>query len=610
MRIRLVASAVAAATLAAAAPVLLTLHLNGQLVAHREAAALLAALFLPLWGMAIGVLLLVSLALSWLPWWRMPRQSPLPKLPGFTTLATLSVALAAGLFWQNLLTYRHSIPVASVHALAAAAVAVSASALVLLGVLLDVALFPLRGRGVGAALVVLASAASVALPLALRRAPQAPAPPVPVTSAPTEPLRRVILVGMDGLGVEFLQDRLARGRLPVLAAVMRRGAFGPLAPLRPTETAPIWTTIVTGRLPRDHGVKGSVVYRLRGSSTDYELLPRGALVGLLDRLGFVSARPVTHVSRKRRALWNELNAFGLEVGVVRLPGTHPVERVRGFMVSDYFHLIPRDRLVEAVQPVTLVNEVAAKITDPADVERGLPAEFQDAVPRGAAEAPGGVPWRRDLIRRALAPDLSTLRVGAMLRTTIDPPFFAEYFFGFDVVGHSFLRFAEPERFGNVSPEEVRSYGRIVDAYAAFLSRIVADLAAGLRPREILLVVSGYGMEAVSLGQRLRSGLLGGGEASGTHVDAPEGFILALGDGVRAGARFERASVLDLTPTVLYLLGLPVARDMEGRVATEILDEDFARSHPVAFIPSYESLAVAPIVGAEALDLPPLPEEEP
>jgi predicted AlkP superfamily phosphohydrolase/phosphomutase len=198
----------------------------------------------------------------------------------------------------------------------------------------------------------------------------------------------------------------------------------------------------------------------------------------------------------------------------------------------------------------------------------------------------------------------------MLRATIDPPFYAEYFFGFDVVGHSFLRYAEPERFGNVKPDEVRSYGRIVDAYAAFLSRVVADLAASLRPREILVVASGYGMETVSLGHRLRSGLLGGGAASGTHVDAPEGFILAVGDGVRAGARLENASVLDVTPTILYLMGLPVARDMEGRVASEILDEEFARSHPVAFIPSYESLAVTPIAGAEALELPPLPEEAP
>ena len=43
------------------------------------------------------------------------------------------------------------------------------------------------------------------------------------------------------------------------------------------------------------------------------------------------------------------------------------------------------------------------------------------------------------------------------------------------------------------------------------------------------------------------------------------------------------------PTILYLMGLPVARDMEGRILTEILQDDFMRAHPVTFIPSYESL---------------------
>jgi hypothetical protein len=63
-------------------------------------------------------------------------------------------------------------------------------------------------------------------------------------------------------------------------------------------------------------------------------------------------------------------------------------------------------------------------------------------------------------------------------------------------------------------------------------------------------------------------------------------------------------VLDLAPTMLYLMGLPVARDMEGRVLTEMVDEAFARAHPVTFIPSYESLAVT--AAPEGSDLPPLP----
>jgi hypothetical protein len=57
------------------------------------------------------------------------------------------------------------------------------------------------------------------------------------------------------------------------------------------------------------------------------------------------------------------------------------------------------------------------------------------------------------------------------------------------------------------------------------------------------------------------------------------------------------------------MGLPVARDMEGRVLTELVEEDFARAHPVTFIPSYESLAVSPVTEEPDLQLPSLPDEQ-
>ena len=57
--------------------------------------------------------------------------------------------------------------------------------------------------------------------------------------------------------------------------------------------------------------------------------------------------------------------------------------------------------------------------------------------------------------------------------------------------------------------------------------------------------------------------------------------------------------------------IPVARDMEGRVLTELVDPDFARENPVTFIGSYESLAVEkPLPPFPVDDLPPLADERP
>jgi predicted AlkP superfamily phosphohydrolase/phosphomutase len=50
-----------------------------------------------------------------------------------------------------------------------------------------------------------------------------------------------------------------------------------------------------------------------------------------------------------------------------------------------------------------------------------------------------------------------------------------------------------------------------------------------------------------------------------------GVLIAHGHAFRAGAAPEGATLFDIAPTVLHLLGVPVPEDMDGRVLTEILD---------------------------------------
>jgi predicted AlkP superfamily phosphohydrolase/phosphomutase len=606
---RVIASAALASSLFAADVVLLTLFLNPDASPAREAVPLARALLLPYAAAGALVLLLVVAAWSAITGSSDTPRPPLPGLPWFTPLALAMVTAAAALFWLNLLSYRYSIPAELMRAVAASSVALTASALVLLAVQIDAWLFPLRGRAAAAALVVLAAGSSVILPLALRPARSAPPAPVPLATESIEPARRIVLIGIDGIGPDQVRDGVSRGALPAFAQALRRGAHGPLATLRPTEGPPIWTTILTGRLPRDHGIKSFTTYRLAGSRAVFELLPKGALVAALERTGLVTRSPVTAASRKRRALWEILNAFGIQTGTVRVWGTHPPQDVQGFVLSPYFHLLRHDpaRSGEALHPPDLLQEVAARGVEPQDVERTMLPQFVDVQAQMPADA---AVWRRELVDRALVPDITYERAGAVLRQAYDPPFFVTCYQGLDVVGHAFTRFATPERFGDVSNADVRRYGAVVDRYAAYLSERVGETASALRPGEILLVVSGHGMEPVRLWRRALLGLTGERPVpSGTHAAAPDGFFLAVGDGIKAGAVASNASVLDIAPTILYLMGLPVARDMEGRVLAEVVEEEFKRTHPVTFIPSYESLAVTAARPAGS-DLPPLPDEVP
>lgn len=601
---RLLASAAIAAALLASDVVLLALYLAPEAQPRREALALLSSLLLPYAAAATLGFFALGLPLSWLG--PVVARPPVPGLPFFTTFAFIQTTLAAALFWLNLLGYRHSIPVPFVHALTASACVVSLAGLVLLGAAIDALLFPDRGRSLVAPMVVLAAAASVIGPLALRPGKAPPARVVPVRVEPVTPLRRVVLLGMDGLSPSQVDAGVREGRLPVFAGLARRGAHGPLATLRPTIGPPVWTSIFTGRLPRDHGVKSFASYRLRGSSTAYELLPQGIVVGMLERAALVTRLPVTAASRRAPALWDALNAFGIRTGVVRFWGTHPPQRLQGFMVSNQFHRLSRDaRASESLYPPDLLEQVRDRAVAPDDVDPALVSGFVDLSVDARDDS-----WRRDLVDRALAPDLTYERAGAVLRAAYDPPFFANYFYGLDVVGHAFTRFAAPERFGDVRPDDTRRFGHVVERYAVFLGQWIAEVERSLRPDEVLFVVSGYGMEPASWWRRLFAMPWGAPEPSGVHDAAPDGVVFAIGDGIRPGVLLERGSVLDLAPTLLYLMGLPVARDMEGRVWTEILEEDFLREHPVSFIPSYAGVASAPAPGATEPDLPPLPEETP
>ena len=45
---------------------------------------------------------------------------------------------------------------------------------------------------------------------------------------------------------------------------------------------------------------------------------------------------------------------------------------------------------------------------------------------------------------------------------------------------------------------------------------------------------------------------------------------------------EGARLIDLAPTILYMMGLKIPPDMDGRVLEKIIKEDFLRRMPVEF----------------------------
>lgn len=68
--------------------------------------------------------------------------------------------------------------------------------------------------------------------------------------------------------------------------------------------------------------------------------------------------------------------------------------------------------------------------------------------------------------------------------------------------------------------------------------------------------------------------------SGDH--RMNGLIALMGDGIRENEIIAGAQIIDVAPTILHLLGLPVPVDMDGKVLREALQDDLLASNPVLY----------------------------
>jgi predicted AlkP superfamily phosphohydrolase/phosphomutase len=66
------------------------------------------------------------------------------------------------------------------------------------------------------------------------------------------------------------------------------------------------------------------------------------------------------------------------------------------------------------------------------------------------------------------------------------------------------------------------------------------------------------------------------------VHRMKGIFIGKGKAINQGKRISEARIIDLAPTILYLMGSKIPEDMDGRVLQEVLTEDFLNEHPIQF----------------------------
>jgi Flp pilus assembly protein TadD/predicted AlkP superfamily pyrophosphatase or phosphodiesterase len=393
--------------------------------------------------------------------------------------------------------------------------------------------------------------------------------------------RPVIFVGLDGADWQLLDDYMSAGAMPNLARLVREGTSGVLETIRPPLSPLIWTSMMTGVSPLEHGILDFVQFDPKTGAKE----------------------PITSSLRRAPAIWNMASSAGKRVAVLGLWATYPAEAVNGMVVSDRLFTF-------------LFKEDAppAGVVSPADRDGWARDTLRRADQRvDAAALKAYLPWLTDADYRqhADSDDPYAQPVSALRRILIDtkvyddlgqdvirrehPDLAIVYFEGTDTIGHVFSPFAPPRQ-PQVSQADYDRYHDVPERYFRQMDdRLGEYRRLAEASHAVLMLASDHGF----LWKEGRpTTLSSNATTTAAKWHRSEGMYVLWGEGISASAGHSgRGSVQQVCATLLALLGLPPGRDVEGPPLPGVVPSPAAR---VDYFAQYRP-AAAPASSGTAVD---------
>ncbi len=371
--------------------------------------------------------------------------------------------------------------------------------------------------------------------------------------------RKVLLIGWDAADWKLINPLMDQGLMPALDDFVNHGVIGNLATLRPILSPMLWNSIATGKRPDKHGILGFT-----------EPDPQTGGV-----------RPVTSTSRKVKAIWNILTQRGYNTYVIGWFAGHPAEPINGISVSDLYPCATSPIEKEWRLPTGVVHPESMRATFAK--LRMHPAEVTEAailpwIPR-AAEIDQEKDKGLQVFAKILAENCSIHNAATWILHHEPWDFLAVYYNGIDHFCHGFMHF-HPPRMEGIPEEKFEIYKDVVNGAYRFHDMMLETLLELAGPDTTVILVSDHGFHCDHLRPR---GIPA--EPAGPAVQhRPFGIFCMKGPQIRQDERIYGATLLDITPTILTVYGLPVGEDMDGRV----LVQAFEQSPSVGRIASWEN----------------------
>ncbi len=373
--------------------------------------------------------------------------------------------------------------------------------------------------------------------------------------------RPVIVVAIRNLPYDWILTMTGEGSLPFFEQARAHDFVTRLEPFPTISPKSLWASVATGKLPFRHGVTGRLGYRtpLNRPGERFLIIPGGVgfkVWGLIPPVERVATPLPSGLSLP---FWTVFERLGIRSAVIGWPWSQPAGASR--LVTDrYFETAPRKES-EIVPP-----QFAATVT----ALKAVPAEADTQRFNGTGNA-------RQRIVNSLADDLTSV---AILRASAPE-------FALTVCTLGGLEQAQRaiHIFSNELPPRSTVKGMVLRAYAEQIDRMLAALARDY-PNHTLVVVSPSGPVPPELPATPYALLRDFVDPADPSAD--DGFVLIRGPGVVRSDKPRSATAFDVVPTVLYIAGLPVARDMDGSILSDAFSEESLRTNPLSVVQTYEA----------------------
>jgi len=148
-------------------------------------------------------------------------------------------------------------------------------------------------------------------------------------------IKRVVIVGFDGMDPELAERFMAEGRLPHFAQLREKGTFCPLRTTFPAISPVAWSTFQTGVNPGKHNIYDFLARDLSNylpflSSAQIKEPKRRLRIG---KYSLPLGKPEIKGLRRGTPFWHWLGKAGVFCSVIRVPVTFPPEKFPGVLLS-------------------------------------------------------------------------------------------------------------------------------------------------------------------------------------------------------------------------------------------------------------------------------------